>query len=100
MEKRIAHYDLATIKVEFASVATLRLTHSALVGARAVGIDRAGIVAVIQSIRSSHFYKSMTSHNDQNIWQDVYHVPAAKTVLYVKFTVNHEGKLLISFKRK
>lgn len=46
------------------------------------------------------FYKSMTSIADARIWQDVYHVPAGGILLYVKFTMDHQGKLLISFKEK
>ena len=34
------------------------------------------------------------------IWQDVYHVPCSGYILYVKFTVDGEGKLLLSFKEK
>ena len=34
------------------------------------------------------------------IWQDVYHVPHATFVLYVKFTTDAEGYLVISFKEK
>ena len=34
------------------------------------------------------------------IWQDVYHVPHGSLVLYVKFTTDIEGYLVISFKEK
>ncbi len=49
---------------------------------------------------SSHFYKSMTSHSDHTIWQDVYHVPHGDIVLYLKFTVDAEGHIVISLKEK
>jgi motility quorum-sensing regulator / GCU-specific mRNA interferase toxin len=55
---------------------------------------------VIQAITPNHFYKSMTSYENAKVWQDVYHVQAEGCVLYVKFTVDDEGKLLISFKEK
>jgi motility quorum-sensing regulator/GCU-specific mRNA interferase toxin len=42
----------------------------------------------------------MTSLADHKIWQDVYHVPSSAGVLYVKFTVDEGGKLLLSFKPK
>ena len=102
MEKKTPHYSLARIKATFSSPATLRLTNSARVGARAVGLDLAGIVRVVQSIERKHFYKSMPSYADTTIWQDVYHVPEGKWILYVKFTVETNGKLflLISFKEK
>jgi motility quorum-sensing regulator/GCU-specific mRNA interferase toxin len=48
-----------------------------------------------------HFYKSMTSHGDHRIWQDVYHVPSDAGTLYVKFAADDVTEfLLLSFKRK
>ena len=48
-----------------------------------------------------HFYKSMTSHADYKVWQDVYHVPSRVGVLYVKFTAETINEfLLLSFKEK
>ncbi len=46
------------------------------------------------------FYKSMTAFADHRIWQDVYHVPCNGLVLYVKFTTDAQGYLVISFKEK
>jgi hypothetical protein len=42
----------------------------------------------------------ITSHASSAIWQDVYHVPLGYIVLYVKFTTDAEGYLVISFKDK
>lgn len=42
----------------------------------------------------------MTSQADHRVWQDVYHVPFKDLVLYVKFTTDAQGYLLISFKEK
>jgi motility quorum-sensing regulator/GCU-specific mRNA interferase toxin len=42
----------------------------------------------------------MTSLADHRIWQDVYHVPFEETVLYVKFTVDLNGHIVISLKEK
>lgn len=48
-----------------------------------------------------HFYKSMTAYADHRSWQDVYHVPSAVGVLYVKFTADLVAEfLLLSFKEK
>lgn len=47
-----------------------------------------------------HFFKSMTSMADPRIWQDVYHVPLSDLLLYVKFTTDAEGYLVIVFKEK
>jgi motility quorum-sensing regulator/GCU-specific mRNA interferase toxin len=102
VEKKKPTYDLASIQAEFSSVATLRITRTARDSAEELGITMQGVVVVIQSIARTHFYKSMTSHADHKVWQDVYHVPVMDRglVLYVKFTVNAVGKLLISFKEK
>jgi hypothetical protein len=42
----------------------------------------------------------MTTQWSSAIWQDAYHVPHEGIVLYVKFTTDAEGHLLISFKEK
>lgn len=100
MEKKKPHYLLSSIKVAFASVDTLRMTFTATTSAEALGFSRVQVVAVVQSITPKCFYKSMTSERDHTIWQDVYHVPAKGIVLYVKFTKDARGQLLISFKEK
>lgn len=51
-------------------------------------------------MKRSNFYKSMTSHADHRVWQDVYHVPWAGLVLYVKLTVDELGRLILSMKEK
>jgi motility quorum-sensing regulator/GCU-specific mRNA interferase toxin len=52
-------------------------------------------------MQRAHFYKSMTSHGDHRIWQDVYHVPSEAGTLYVKFTADVVTEfLLLSFKEK
>jgi len=42
----------------------------------------------------------MTSLVDHRIWQDVYRLPFESRVLYVKFTTDETGYLLISLKDK
>ena len=43
----------------------------------------------------------MTAHYSDTVWQDVYHVPHPDGPLYVKFTDNGGGDLiLLSFKEK
>jgi len=42
----------------------------------------------------------MTSLANAAVWQDVYHVPWQETVLFVKFTTDAEGYLVISLKEK
>lgn len=100
VEKRKPHYSLDAIRRTFASVRSLRMTKTATACAEGLGITLEGVVAVIQGMTRAHFYKSMTSHARSAVWQDVYHVPHGARVLYVKFTIDEEGHLLISFKEK
>ncbi len=66
-----------------------------------MGFGRLEIVATIQTMERSHFYKSMTSKTNHKVWQDVYHVPSMVGVLYVKFTADTVTEfLLLSFKEK
>ncbi len=100
MEKKKPHYALGTIKATFVSVRALRITKTAIMCAEALGLELKHIVTIIQGMTREQFYKSMTSHANSAIWQDVYHVPHGTIVLYVKFTTDAEGYLVISFKDK
>ena len=54
--------------------------------------------AVVLTLTRENFYKSMTTHADHRVWQDVYH---AKTLngdeVYLKLPVI-EDMLIVSFK--
>lgn len=100
MEKKKPHYDLGSIKATFVSVRTLRITKTSTSCAEALGISMQQVVNVVQAMTRTQFYKSMTSHASSAIWQDVYHVPYEATVLYVKFTTDAEGYLVIGFKKR
>lgn len=100
-EKRKPTYDIEAIKATFSSVERLNVTGSALRGATSLGFGRSDIVSIIQTIERRHFHKSMTSHRDHRIWQDVYYVPSREGVLYVKFVADAVTEfMLLSFKEK
>ncbi len=100
-EKRRPTYNLENIQAAFSTPHGLVATTTAVKTAAALGFGRQEIVSTVQTIRSAHFYKSMTSHADIRIWQDVYHVPSSAGLLYVKFTVGFVSEfLLLSFKEK
>ncbi len=100
-EKRIPTYDLEAFKATFSHVDRLKLTGVALRNAAELGFGRAEIVSTIQTMKRSHFYKSMTAHADHRIWQDVYHTPSSAGLLYIKFTADVVTEfLLLSFKEK
>lgn len=100
MEKRKPHYSLDTIKATFCDAESLRITKTALTCAEALGLTHQGIIEIIQGMTREQFFKSMTSIASSAIWQDVYHVPHGGILLYVKFTTDAEGYLVISFKEK
>ncbi|MCA3002915.1 MAG: type II toxin-antitoxin system MqsR family toxin [Burkholderiales bacterium] len=98
MEKSTPHCKLSVVQgmVERGQV---RATATAFSGARELGInDLAGMCAVVMSLTTGNFYKSMTTHADHRIWQDVYR---AKTIggdeVYLKRTVI-DDVLIVSFK--
>ena len=100
-DKRKPTYDLDAFKATFATVDKLAVTGTALRTAAALGFGGKEIVYTIQTMQRGHFYKSMTAYADSRLWQDVYHVPSAVGVLYVKFTADAITEfLLLSFKEK
>ena len=98
MEKGTPHCKLPDVKF-FIEAGQVRATASAFNGARELGInDLAGMCAVVLALTPTDFYKSMTTHADHRVWQDVYR---AKTVngdeAYLKLTVINDV-LIVSFK--
>ena len=69
-----------------------------MIGARDLGInDLRGMCSVILTLTPANFYKSMTTHADHRIWQDVYHAKVADNEVYLKLTVI-DDVLIVSFK--
>ena len=73
MEKHFPHYALMEIQAQMTSVTAINLTESARVGIRGAGMGWADALAVVHGLRRRDFYKSMTTHRDHRVWQDVYH---------------------------
>ncbi|MBK8119861.1 MAG: type II toxin-antitoxin system MqsR family toxin [Sulfuritalea sp.] len=98
MEKGTPHCKLSVVR-GLIEAGKVRATASAFDGARELGInDLAGMCAVVMSLTSADFYKSMTTHADHRIWQDVYHTRIAnRTEVYLKLTVI-DDVLIVSFK--
>ena len=98
MEKRTPHYDLATIQAIVAMRGVDALTRTARDNAMLMGLDAAAVLAVIAGLRYPMLLKSMTTHADHTVWQDVYHAPCpnGKTA-YVKLTLR-DGAVVIQFK--
>ncbi len=96
MEKRTPHYALSMVRTLIAE-GRVETTRTALLGARSLGIDRAGMVSVVLGLTSACFYKSMTTHFDHRVWQDVYRPITPEGPVYLKLTVL-DGLLIVSFK--
>ena len=96
MEKSAPHCKLTVVK-SLLQAGNFRVTRSARTGAEAMGIDFQGMLAVISALQASDFYKSMTTHADHTIWQDVYRAETANGEVYLKLTVI-DDVLIVSFK--
>ena len=96
MEKGVPHCRLPVIKA-LIKAGQVRTTHAAREGAVAFGLDFDGMLAVVVALTSADFYKSMTTHADHRVWQDVYRPNTPAGMLYVKLTVI-DDLLIVSFK--
>lgn len=100
MEKRNAHYDLEAVKAIVLKEGVFTFTATARIGADRLGLSRAEAVGVVLGLQHGMLFKSMTTHADYQVWQDVYHAPCpnGKTA-YIKITIQ-AGATVIQFKEK
>ena len=96
MEKSTPHCKLPVVK-GLIEAGKVRATMSALAGGAALGFDFDGIVDVVMALAPADFHKSMTTHADHRIWQDVYRPMTAAGRVYLKLTVI-DDVLIVSFK--
>jgi motility quorum-sensing regulator/GCU-specific mRNA interferase toxin len=96
VEKRTPHCKLPVVKA-LVIEGKVRSTLSALAGGAALGFDFEGIVRVIMELTPADFHKSMTTHADHRIWQDVYRPSTPAGEVYLKLTVI-DDVLIVSFK--
>ncbi|MCY1171174.1 mRNA interferase toxin MqsR [compost metagenome] len=96
MEKSVPHCKLAVAQA-MVEAGRVRSTFSALSGGAEMGFDFDGMLAVVMAMTTSDFYKSMTSHADHQVWQDVYRPTTPAGEVYLKLTVINEV-LIVSFK--
>ena len=96
MEKGTPHRMLSVVKAMI-EAGKVRLTMSALAGGTALGFDFEGIVGVVMALTPADFYKSMTTHTDHRVWQDVYRPVTPFGEVYLKLTVI-DDVIIVSFK--
>ena len=105
MEKPGPHDRLAAVKAAIAKAGAGCFTGTALQGLQAMGLTSAEALAAIAAFNGKP-RKSMTTLHDHRIWQDVYDIPTAMGIAYVKFTLlegagEKDGpRVVISFKSK
>jgi motility quorum-sensing regulator/GCU-specific mRNA interferase toxin len=96
MEKLSPHCRLTEVKALVAA-GSVRTTHSARMGANALGLSLFGMLDVVMALAATDFYKSMTTHADHTVWQDVYRPSTPVGDVYLKLTVI-DDVLIVSFK--
>lgn len=97
MEKSTPHCKLSVVQF-LVNSGHVRATASAFNSARELNIfNLSGMCAVVMRLTPGDFYKSMTTHADHHIWQDVYHAKTAGAQVYLKLTVI-DDVLIVSFK--
>lgn len=75
----------------------VRATVTALAGGAALGLSFEEMVGVVAALTPRDFYKSMTTHADHRIWQDVYRPKTPAGDVYLKLTVL-DDVLIVSLK--
>jgi motility quorum-sensing regulator/GCU-specific mRNA interferase toxin len=96
MEKRTPHCKLDVVKA-LVKAGKVRTTHAARCGASELGLTFSDMLDVILALTPSNFHKSMTTHADHTVWQDVYRPGTQAGNVYLKLTVV-DDVLIVSFK--
>jgi motility quorum-sensing regulator/GCU-specific mRNA interferase toxin len=96
MEKLSPHSQLSVVRA-LIEEGKVRSTFSALAGGAALGLDFKGMLTVVLALTPKDFYKSMTTHADHRVWQDVYRPKTPAGEVYLKLTVVQDV-LIVSFK--
>jgi len=97
MEKRTPHCKLRVVK-QMVAEGLCEATITALGTAREMGLGFSDMKRELLRLEAPSFYKSMTTHADHRLSQNVYrHTLENGLKACVKLTV-HEGVLIVSFK--
>ena len=97
MEKGVPHHKLSVVKA-LVEAGKVRRTYSAEASAARMGLRVSDMLEIVKELAPANFYKSMTTHADHRVWQDVYHTKTAGgDAVYLKLTVI-DDVLIVSFK--
>ena len=98
-QRNVPSYSLEHIQSVFSSTKKIKMTNSAYQDMVALNFSLDDVVNAIQSLTRKDFYKSMPPiHYKFVAWQDVYKANYNGVYLYIKFQINDNGELLLSFK--
>lgn len=93
MEKLSQHYNLEDIQGIVADPESRPFTVTALRGGMALGVTENEMRRTVAGLSRKDFYKSMTTHSDHRVWQDVYHGEAAGGIaVYIKVTAYDDDR--------
>ncbi|WP_241302734.1 type II toxin-antitoxin system MqsR family toxin [Burkholderia stabilis] len=98
MEKNTPHCKLSRVRT-LVEIGKVRLTASAVFGARQLGFTEQEAIDVVVSLTAVDFHKSMTTYADHTIWQDIYQRRTVNGDVYLKLTVI-DDVLIVSFKER
>jgi motility quorum-sensing regulator/GCU-specific mRNA interferase toxin len=98
MEKKTPHYKLTQAQT-LVTQGAYRATMSARTGAAALGLGLDEMLAVVLALTRADFDKSMTTHANHTVWQDVYKPSTVVGPVYLKLTVI-DDVLIVSFKER
>jgi len=82
MEKQTPHCKLSVVKAMI-EAGNVRSTKSALNGWWSYGIWLRDIINIVMALTPIDFYKSMTTHTDHRVWQDVYRPTTSAGEVYL-----------------
>jgi motility quorum-sensing regulator/GCU-specific mRNA interferase toxin len=100
VEKLTPHDRLSVMQGKIALTGTKAFTQVALAGGIAMGLTDEEMLTTIADLRPADFYKSMTTHKDHRVWQDVYHgICPNGLIAYIKLT-EVADRIVIQFKEK
>jgi motility quorum-sensing regulator/GCU-specific mRNA interferase toxin len=100
VEKKKAHYPLVKVKEAVERLGMDAFTRTAQRGVEALGLSEEAALSIVMGLENKMLYKSMTTHVDHTVWQDVYHAPCANgKTAYIKITLSDE-RTVIQFKEK
>lgn len=93
MEKLKPHYPLPGIQAMVADPSRKVFTATALDGGQTMGLEEIQMREVVCKLTTRNLFKSMTTHFDHTVWQDVYHAttPVGVTA-YIKITGYTDGR--------